>query len=68
MSIIFTLRNSDKIIDRIEKIIYEKRRQDLIVKSIVTDAYGCSIIYDVQPIVNIILKNMKDPVAQKIPN
>ena len=38
-----------------------------IVKSIVTDAYGCSFIYDVKPIVNVILKNMKDPVAQKIP-
>ena len=36
-------------------------------KSIVTDGYGCPIIYYVKPKVKIILENMTDPDAQKIP-
>ena len=63
----FNFEKIDQIINKRYMITRKNEDKKFIVKSIVTDGYGCSIIYDVKPKVNIILENMKDPVAQKIP-
>ena len=63
----FNFEKIDKIINKRYMITRKNEDKKFIVKSIVTDGYGCSINYDVKPKVNIILENMKDPVAQKIP-
>ena len=63
----FNFEKVDKIINKRYMLTRKNEDKKFIVKSIVTDGYGCSIIYDVKPKVNIILENIKDPITKKIP-